>query len=850
MRKRVRNTKVISIIVFVIMVLSICFSVVVSEEIHERTNPESSRKDKAENEQTFIPIEPEVPDGLKEEEWDDIQVMIQETRYYPTWNKAAEGYVASNPENQWSVIFDEGKAKVSSSSGEDWSWLLTPTGYGYESSVLPLNNDPEVIAFENRIEFVYNEDLTGWYINDEKGLEHGFTLAFPLQPRTSENLLIEMNLQTSLTPKVINQGENIVFQDDSGKEILNYGKLLVIDAEGHEIPSELYMCSNSITISVDDTIAIYPLTIDPLVATEIAKLTASDGAPDEWFGSAVSISGDTAVVGTPYADGAAMGAAYIFQRNQSGLDNWGEVVKLTASDGEQFDEFGESVSISGNTVAVGAAYESSGATTQQGAVYIFDRNQGGPDNWGEVVKILPPVPITNLYFGEAVSIDGDTLAVGVQYDIIGGKDNQGSAYIFERDEGGADNWGFIKKIIAPDGGSYDYFGVSVSISKDTLAVGASGDGIGINTFQGSAYIFERNQGGPDNWGFVAKITASDGDEYYYFGLSVSLSKDTLVVGSIGSNNGLGSAYVFERDFGGSDNWGEFTALSALDSETGDNFGGSVSISDDAVVIGANLDSIDGNNSQGSGYVFDRNQGGENNWGMADKVTASDGEGGDHFGSSVSISSDTFIIGAYYDNVSGNNTQGSAYIFYLDSSNYIPIITIADNTTAYEDSQYYIDYDAYDADGDTLTWSLATNTTGWLTINSNTGVLSGTPLNSHVGSWTVNVSVSDGHGGSDFSNFTLEVVNTNDAPIIITSNDHSANVDEFYSVDYEATDDDLDTLSWDVDTNASWLGIDSTTGVLSGNTDESDDLNCRETKLCTGNRYRRCAVSIRECNVQC
>ncbi len=763
----------------------------------------------------------EIPEGLSANEWDDIQVRLQESRYYPTWSQTAQGYAASNPRHQWGITYDEGAVLVNPSLGKDWSWLLTPAGYGYRGNIVPMNDDPEVVVNENSIEFVYNKDLTGWYVNDEKGLEHGFTINAPPQPISNGNLLFEMSLQTSLTP--INEGENTVFLDDSGKVVLNYGKLIVTDAYGHIIPSALCIFSDSITISVNDTNAVYPLKIDPILIAEIAKLTASDGAAGDNFGQSVSIYGDTVVVGARFDDIGAnsnQGSAYIFERNHGGPDNWGMVVKITSSDGEAGDSFGESISISGDTIAVGADLEDSGVTYSQGAVYIFERNQGGPNNWGEVAKILASDGLNEDYFGSAVSIDGDTLVVGVPRDDIGAQVDQGSAYIYERNQGGQDNWGEVTKLTILDGFGNDLFGNSVSISNDTVAVGVEGDDIGINTNQGSVCIFERNQGGPDNWGLVIKITASDGYELDYFGSSVSVNKDTLVVGA-DQDDFIGSAYIFERDEGGIDNWGVVTKLSPIDGEIIDHFGNSVSIYRDTILIGAVVDDIDENEDQGSVYVYYRNQGGNNNWGMVDMITASDGEAGDYVGISVSIMGDTFIIGAGCDNISGNDEQGSAYIFYLHSSNNIPLITTFDNTTAYEDLQYHVDYDADDLDGDTLTWSLWADADAWLSIDSVSGILSGTPDNSDVGTWTVNVSVSDLFNGIDFSNFTLTVVNTNDAPVIITANVNSAHVDEIYGVDYEATDDDLDTLSWALETNASWLDMDKSTGVLSGIPDESD-----------------------------
>jgi hypothetical protein len=812
------------------MCLVAYFSTVVWDITHEKLISENESESK--DLQLHSPIEDEnvdltkgeVPEGLSTDEWDDIQANLQKTRYYPTWSQTAKGYIASNPEHKWDIVFDDGAALVNPGSKDDWSWTLTPTGYGYGSSILLLNNDPKIIVDNNNIDFVYNKDLTGWYINDEKGLEHGFTLASRPQPRTNENLLFEMSIETFLIPKEINNGENIVFLDDSGKEILNYGKLFVIDATGRTIPCYFQLAaeSNIITISVDDTNAIYPLIVDPIITYEDVMLTASDGADFDYLGNSVSINGENVVIGAANDDIGAnqnQGSAYIFGRNQGGTDKWGEVVKLTASDGADNDSFGYSVFLAGDTLVVGAPGDSTFVMFGHGSVYIFERNLGGPDNWGEVVKITAQDGLAGDYFGNFVSIDGNTLVVGANNDDIGVFEDQGSAYIFDRNQGGSDNWGEVVKITASDGEGVDHFGTSVSISNDTVVVGSWADDIGANMDQGSVYIFERNQGGSDNWGEVKKLIASDGEGGAGFGYSVSITGDTLIIGApgddIGANIAQGSVYVLERNQGGADNWGEVVKIIASDGASADFFGISVYIIDDTVAVGADYDDIDLNDTQGSAYVFKRNQGGSDNWGEVTKLIASDGEADDHFGRSVSVSGDIVVVGAPWNNVSANIRQGSAYIYYLNYTNNLPSITTADIITAYEDSLYIIDYEADDLDGDELTWSMWTDAGGWLTIGYSVGVLSGTPENSDVGSWTVNVSVSDGHGGIDFSNFTLTVVNINDSPVIITGNDLTALVDELYSVDYEATDDDLDPLTWNLFTNASWLSIDSLTGVLSG-----------------------------------
>ncbi len=398
---------------------------------------------------------------------------------------------------------------------------------------------------------------------------------------------------------------------------------------------------------------------------EIRKLTASDAAAEDEFGYSVSISGDTAVVGAYLDDdaGSQSGSAYVFERNQGGADNWGEVKKLTASDAAAEDEFGYSVSISGDTAVVGA-YLNDDAGPQSGSAYIFERNQGGPDNWGEVKKLTTSDAIAGETFGWSVSISGDTIVVGAYLDDAG---NSGSAYVFARNQGGADNWGEVKKLTASDTTSGDVFGFSVSISGDTIGVGAPGNDDACPADpacrSGSAYVFARNQGGADNWGEVTKFTDSNAVANDEYGYSVSVSGDTIVVGArwdddAGSDSG--SAFVFERNQGGADNWGEVNKITASDAEGFEHFGYSVAISGDTIVVGARFDD-DVEADSGSAYMFERNQGGADNWGEVKKLTASDAAANDEFGWSVSISGNTIVVGARSDDDAGTDS-GSAYVF--------------------------------------------------------------------------------------------------------------------------------------------------------------------------------------------
>ena len=278
---------------------------------------------------------------------------------------------------------------------------------------------------------------------------------------------------------------------------------------------------------------------EAVLLSEIKKLPSSQTDPFDRFGFSVAVSGDIAVVGAPWESS---GAAYVYERNAGGADNWGEVKKLTASDGGNF--FGISVAVSGDTILVGAWGYGVG-----GAAYIFQRDQGGTDNWGEVKKLTASDAEAGDRFGLSVALSGDTTLVGAHFNGAGG-----AAYIFQRDQGGTDNWGEVKKLLASDAQASDNFGWSVAVSGDTAIVGAFGEGA-VGSVTGAAYVYKRNEGGVDNWGEVKKLLASDPTHGAKFGYSVALSGDTAVVGAESYTPGssapnVGAAYVYQRDRSG------------------------------------------------------------------------------------------------------------------------------------------------------------------------------------------------------------------------------------------------------------------------------------------------------------
>ncbi|MDX2042758.1 MAG: putative Ig domain-containing protein [Acidobacteriota bacterium] len=625
---------------------------------------------------------------------------------------ASYRFYANNPAQSFQARFspDGLSLKTASAAAQDHplNLDLRSVGYGAQQfSVTP----GKLTANGNRIEInraiqssTLQTPITEWYINKADGLEQGFTLAQPPgERRANEPLRLTLQVEADWQMQPLEDGQAVAFHNTFTGETLRYDKLLVQDATGRELSSQMQLQEHELRLVVADAAAVYPLTIDPTI-TQQAKLTAADGAANDTFGWSVAVDGDTVVIGTPLDDVGAnsdQGSAYVFSRNQGGANNWGQVKMLTAADGAAFDTFGVAVAVDGDTIVVGTNSDDVGANTNQGSAYVFSRNQGGANNWGQVNMLTAADGEAFDNFGWSVMVDGDTIVVGANLDKVGANGGQGSAYVFSRNHGGANNWGQVNMLTAADGTLGDNFGKAVAVDGDTIVVGANLDRVGANDGQGSAYVFSRNQGGADNWGQVTKLTAADGAAFDNFGIAVGVDGDTIVVGAyvddVGANTNQGSAYVYSRNQGGANNWGQVKMLIAADGATDDSFGYAVAVDGDTIVVGAYYDAVGANTYQGSSYIYSRNHGGANNWGQVKILTAADGAAHDLFGTAVAVDGDTIVVGALVDNVGANTDQGSAYIFSGLDCNFIEQAHPIASDGAADDNFGYV----VAVDGDTI-----------------------------------------------------------------------------------------------------------------------------------------------------
>jgi hypothetical protein len=169
---------------------------------------------------------------------------------------------------------------------------------------------------------------------------------------------------------------------------------------------------------------------------------------------------------------------------------WSEQQKLTASDGAADDYFGTFTAISGDTVLVGANGADVDGRTDQGAAYVFVR---AGTAWTQQQKLAASDGEAYNYFGRSVAVLNDKALVGADYAYVNGRNQQGAAYAFGR---AGSTWTQRQKLTASDGNWWDWFGYSVAVSGDTALVGARGAEFDANNWQGAAYVFEYSEGSP------------------------------------------------------------------------------------------------------------------------------------------------------------------------------------------------------------------------------------------------------------------------------------------------------------------------------------------------------------------
>lgn len=552
--------------------------------------------------------------------------------------------------------------RPSRKGGEAWKWDARLVSYGYGANQQAVER-AEPVPLKNGIEY-RRGSLTEWYLNDQRGLEQGFTLATrpaaaDAKSQDSGPLTLTVAIDSDLTPRLNQTADSVAFIGKPGEPVLHYAGLLAWDAKGERLAARIELRPNgALALCVDDRAATYPVTIDPLIYAE-TELTAFDGTDSDEFGRSVAISGDTIVVGAARDNIDAdlgRGMAYVFVRNGS---SWTIQQKFTASDAAAQALFGNSVAIDGNTVVVGAI----NADSQAGSAYVFVRSG---TTWTEQQKLMSDAPAANDHFGASVAISGDTATVGAPDDDTAAGDGAGSVHVFVRN--GA-IWSLQQTLAADDAAAADRFGSSAAIRDNTLVVGARGDDAG----SGSVYIFIRDA---FVWTQQQKLVASDAASGDGFGGAVSIDIDSVVVGANGDTRAsigqfVGAAYVFIRS---GTIWNEQQKLTASDAGDEQFFGTAVAIRGDTIIAGALRANSPTLADTGAAYVFTRSG---TIWSQQQKLNASNARTPGGFGKSVSLDEGTIVVGAP---LLGLKAPGSAYVYEQVPSGDLLISQAADKTS--------------------------------------------------------------------------------------------------------------------------------------------------------------------------
>jgi hypothetical protein len=356
------------------------------------------------------------------------------------------------------------------------------------------------------------------------------------------------------------------------------------------------------------------LELEPLLYE--TTLTASDGAPADYFGYHVAVDGDTAAISAPGQD-----RVYVFVRS-NGI--WVEQDTLEPPAGEDSEPAFGIVAVSGDTILVGAPTADINGEAG-GAAYVFERSGS---SWSGPEILAPLDRQNNFRFGQDVALDGSTAIVGA-----GGVD---AAYIFVRSGG---SWREEAKLTG--GIDHGGFGWTVALDDDVAVVGAPYEDHGANTSQGSAYIFKRS--GLSWNSSPQRVMGSDTISNSQFGIDVAIDGDTILVGA------TRAVYVFTGD--------GVVERAKLTAPEASAFGYSLGLRDGRAIVGALFENPASSYFQGAAYVF---EGSGTSWAQTNRLTQPPPTPSHDAGYRVAFDGETAVLGSY----NNRNATGAAFVYSM------------------------------------------------------------------------------------------------------------------------------------------------------------------------------------------
>lgn len=614
---------------------------------------------------------PEVGGHISPRDRAELTDLIRKSR--SRFTEGPAGIVCDNDSQRLVHRFVTGHHTVHDQAGELlWSTRLSSIDRG--SASWTADGLASSSIHENRLAFSWGAGVEEWFVNETGGVEHGFTIEQAPFAADSDSspLSLEIQLGGPLSARVAGDGRSVELIDGEGSSRLRYEDLKVFDSYGTDLPATMAVDSGVLSIVVDDRGATYPIVIDPTIVNgHYLKGSELEGLDE--FGTSVSASNGTVVVGAPHDDGpsnstAGVGAVYVFVRSGH---TWTEQAVLRGNGLSANADFGRSVAVSGDWLAVCAPGASGGR------VFMYQRSAG---TW-TLTQILPALSCTS------VDIDGLT-TVGGAPGALGGL---GAAYVWQFV---SPTWNLVKTLTASNAGAGDLFGHDVAIDVDHIIVGApyeAGDPTlppSDNSIAGAgaAYIYTRAGNWPElqrlksdlaagvpstvltreNFGWSVAISQDSGSGDYYALVGAPLEDSTVP----GIHLTTPTSFTLDSDTGAVFAWhyagstyslqARFKASTVEPSGTGvmfekkDAFGDSVDIDESFAVVGAsqesspsthrdNDESSNSSPASGAAYIFERDSGGT--WSQKSYLKATNTDAGDIYGYSVAVSGLDIAIGA-------------------------------------------------------------------------------------------------------------------------------------------------------------------------------------------------------------
>ncbi len=613
--------------------------------------------------------------------------------------EASSSYRLENPAHAISARFDGTGARIWQSETSQPGWTIHLQGYGRGDAFSALAAPPPK-GSGNRIEYRFEGGISEWFVNGPLGLQQGFAIERNPAPAEVGPLVLHLDLTGDVRAEVAPDGQSAVLWERGDEVGYNYAGLYAFDRSGARLPARLSATTTGLAIQVDDAQAVYPVTVDPFV-----QRAQFDSLDERWqpaqFARTVAIDGDTVAIAMPEYEGhSRTGAVFVFSKGETGWGDSSSAIRLQNPGRPRSDHFASSVAVKGDVIAVGAPGAGPGYA-YSGAVYVYSKPADGWHPDIVPVTLTPPADNAWGWFGDSVAVDGDAIVVGAPFSSLD-KQQVGAAYVFVKGAGGWSEATVPVKFVPPDGADEDLYGRSVAIRGATVAVGAPGSDA-VAAESGAVYIYARSGPGWNSATSPLRLKAANPQPGDFFGRSVALDGQTLVVGAPQRDRayrpvherGRGFADIFSRVVGGSFSNSWRVTLTAYDGNGGDGFGWSVSVADGFIAIGSPFAnekvgpdgktrifdspaayipsyssgnvviSSDGSSflwDSGATYVFGRPGGG---WHAGAAFTKLAPEGiaqGDRFGHSVAIAGGSIVVGAPYDDNLNGMDAGSAQLF--------------------------------------------------------------------------------------------------------------------------------------------------------------------------------------------